>query len=312
MPIDHAETSRGLLCAVAAYLFWGLVLPLYMKALHHVPPMEIVGHRIVWSVPIAALILWWGGALGAALAKLRSPRILGLAAITAALITLNWSTYVFAIVTNHAVDAALGYYINPLVNVLMGAVFLGERPTRLQLFAILLATIAVLILTFQTGSLPWISIVLALSFGSYGLLRKLLPFGAAEGFFLEVSILALPAAILIAIAVPEGPNHFVPRGLDLALLFGTGLVTALPLILYAAGAKRLEFVTLGILQYIAPTMIFLCAVFVFGEPFSGWQLVAFVFIWAGVAIYIASMLQVNRSQRRAATVLAPDADRAPG
>ncbi|KAB0680108.1 EamA family transporter RarD [Aureimonas leprariae] len=298
MPTSTAETSRGFLFAVSAYVLWGLVLPLYMKSLSHVPPMEIVGHRIVWSVPIAAAILWWSGALRQALAKFRSPRIVALMATTAALITLNWSTYVYAIVKNHAVDAALGYYINPLVNVLMGAIFLGERPSRLQSLAILLAVVAVLILTVLAGGLPWISILLALSFGGYGLLRKMIPVAPAEGFFLEVAILALPALAVILMAVPEGPRHYVPHGSDWLLLFGAGIVTALPLILYAAGAKRLEFATLGILQYMAPTMIFLTAVFLFGEPFSNWQLVAFALIWTSVGIYIWSLLKQARDRRR--------------
>ncbi|WP_152045435.1 EamA family transporter RarD [Aureimonas psammosilenae] len=297
MPAETNETSQGLLYALSAYLIWGLILPLYMKALSHVPPMEIVGHRIVWSLPVAVAILWCSGALRQALAKLRSPRLVAMGATTAALITLNWSTYVYAIITDRAVDAALGYYINPLVNVLLGAVFLRERPTRLQGVAILLAFAAVLILTFQAGGLPWISIVLALSFGTYGLLRKAMPFAPAEGFFIEVLILALPAAVLIAMALPEGPRHYVPEGFDWLLLFGTGAITALPLILYAAGAKRLQYATIGILQYLAPTMIFLTAVFVFGEPFSRAQLVAFALIWAGVGIYVWSLVNSRKARR---------------
>ncbi len=298
MPPASTEISRGFLYAISAYLLWGLILPVYMKALSHVPPLETVGHRIVWSVPVAAVILWWGGQLRPALAKLRSPRVVGLAAITAVLITLNWATYVYAIVTNRAVDAALGYYINPLVNVALGAVFLGERPKRLQFVAILLAVLAVAILTVQAGGLPWIAIVLALSFGGYGLLRKTLPLGPAEGFFLEVTILTLPALALVAVAAPAGSRPFVPEGADLALLLGSGVVTALPLILFAAGAKRLDLATLGILQYVAPTMIFLCAVFLFGEPFSRWQLVAFALIWTGVAVYVWSLIGNNRGRRR--------------
>jgi chloramphenicol-sensitive protein RarD len=301
-----SDTSQGFLYAVSAYLIWGLVLPVYMKALHQVPALEVVGHRIVWSVPVAAAILWWSGGLGAALAKLRSPRLVAFAAMSAAVITLNWGTYVYAIATERTVDAALGYYINPLVNVALGALLLGERPTRLQLAAILLAVAAVAILTVQAGGLPWISIVLALSFGTYGLLRKTLPLGPAEGFFLEVSILALPALALLALTLPDGPGHDAPNGTELGLLIGTGVITATPLILYAAGAKRLEFATLGILQYLAPTMIFLTAVFLFDEPFSRAQLFAFALIWTGVAIYVWSLLRGGRSRRREAAEAAKE------
>jgi chloramphenicol-sensitive protein RarD len=300
MPTASAETSRGLLYTLIAYTLWGFVFPLYMKALHHVPALVIVSHRIAWSVPFAALILWWLGTLRPTLAKFRSPRVIGLAALTATLITVNWSTYVYAIVSGHAIDAALGYYINPLVNVLMAAVFLKERPSRPQVAAILLAGLAVVILTAQAGGLPWISIVLALSFGSYGLLRKMLPIGPAEGFFLEVALLALPALALMATAVPEGPRHYVPHGAELLLLVGAGPLTAMPLILFAAGAKRLDFSVIGILQYMVPTLLFLTAVTLFGEPFSRWQLVAFALIWASVAIYVWTLLRGGRTRRRRA------------
>lgn len=301
MPASPAETSRGFLFMLVAFAFWGLVFPLYMKALHHVPALEILAHRIVWSVPAAVAILAWAGLLRPALANLRSPRTLALAATTAVLITVNWGTYVYAIVSDQAIDAALGYYINPLVNVLLAAVFLGERPNRLQGVAILLAAAAVVILTVEAGGLPWISIVLALTFGSYGLLRKMLPIGPAEGFFLEVLILALPALGAILWALPPGPHHYLPRGVELALLVGAGPLTALPLILYAAGAKRLDFATVGILQYSVPTLLFLIAVFLFDEPFATPQLVSFALIWTGVAIYVWSLLDGNRTRRRQAS-----------
>lgn len=300
MPASSAETSRGFAYAITAYTLWGVLVPLYMKLLEHVPAMEIVAHRVVWAIPVAAFVLWRMGLLRSALANLRSPRILCLAALTAMLISVNWGTYVYAIVDGRALDAALGYYINPLVNVLFAAVFLGERPSRLQFLAVGLAVAAVLILTFQAGGLPWISIVLAFSFSSYGLLRKTLPIGAAEGFFLEVLILAPPALALIAWAVPAGPQHFLPDGFEALLLVGAGPMTAAPLILFAAGAKRLDFATVGILQYIVPTMLFACAVFVFGEPFSGWQLIAFTLIWSGVAIYVWSLMRGSRVRRRQA------------
>ncbi len=188
--------------------------------------------------------------------------------LTATLISINWGTYVVAIITGHGVEAALGYYINPLINVLLAAVFLGERPNRPQAAAIALAAFGVLILTVKAGGLPWISLILAGSFGLYGLLRKTVPVSASEGFFLEIAILFLPALGLAVWVASTGQNHFGSNGRETALLIGAGAVTAIPLILYAAAARLLRFTTVGLLQYIAPTFIALTAVFVFGEPFG--------------------------------------------
>ena len=289
--------SRGLVFAVGAYGIWGLCLPLYMKALSHVSPLEIVGHRVIWAIPCGLLLLWWQGALPALGRHLRDPRTVALASLTAALISLNWGVYVYAITSGQALAAALGYYINPLVNVLLGAVFLAERPDRTQSVAIALAAVGVAIMTARAGSLPWISLLLAGSFGTYGLLRKVVPVGATEGFTLEVLILAGPALVLLALLPEGGPFHHT--SLDMALLVGAGPLTATPLILYAAGARLLNYATIGILQYIVPTLIFLTAVFLFGEPFGLWQLVAFGFIWSALVVYSWSLLGSARARRQA-------------
>ena len=305
MPAPAPDASRGFASATAAYLMWGLILPVYMKLLTGMPALEITAHRIVWAVPFTAAILFWTGKLPGLRPAFRSARTLALATLTAGIIALNWGFYVYAIVSGHVLEASLGYYINPLVNVLLGALVLGERPSRLQGAAIFLASLAVAILTFQAGGLPWLSLLLAASFGTYGLLRKILPIGAAEGFFLEVLILSAPSVAVIAWTLAAGTSHLAASGLDALLLVGTGPITAVPLILFAAGAKALDLSLMGIMQYIAPTGLFLLAVFAYGEPFSGWQLVAFALIWTAVAIYIGSMLSLNRARRREAMLPGP-------
>jgi len=289
-----AESRQGLAFSLGAYAIWGLIMPVYMKLLDHVSPLEIVAHRIIWAVPLAIAILWWQGSLAGAWRHFGNLRTLALAALTATLISGNWGVYVYAIVSNQAVDAALGYYINPLVNVALAAVFLSERPTRLQAIAIGLAAIGVAVMTVKAGGLPWISLVLACSFGTYGLLRKMVPVGASEGFFLEVVILTVPALMTLFWLVPE--RHFLTNGFETAMLIGAGPVTAIPLILYAAGARLLHYTTVGILQYLVPTLLVLTAIFLFGEPFSFWQLVAFAFIWSALAIYTYSLFGRRRPQ----------------
>lgn len=302
MKAVEADMRQGFLYAVGAYLIWGLVLPVYMKVLDDVSPFEIVAHRIVWALPFAALLLWWQGSLSGVWRHFADLRTLALASLTAMLISVNWGVYVYSLVTGHTLEAALGYYINPLVNILLAAIFLGERPNRPQTVAIALAAVGVAILTVKAGGLPWISLVLAFSFGTYGLLRKTVPVGASEGFFLEVSILTVPALAYIVATV--GQSHFLANGAEAALLVGAGPLTAIPLILFAAGARILHFSTIGILQYIVPTALFLEAVFAFGEPFTAWQLFAFAFIWAALVIYTWTLLSQGRRARRHAAEMA--------
>lgn len=287
----EGAARRGFVLGFGAYFFWGL-LPFYMKAVAHLPLMEVIASRIVWSVPLAAAVLVWLGRTADFKAALRSPRMLGMAALTAAIITVNWSVYVWAIIADRTIETALGYYINPLVNVLLGALLLGERLNRVQTAAVVLAAIAVAILTYESGKLPWVSLVLALTFAAYGYFRKTLPIGPSQGFLLEVIILAVPAAAYIVWLVATGRDHLVSGNLhDTALLLGCGLITAVPLLMFAFGAKALRLSTLGLMQYIAPTMVFLIAVFAFGEPFGTVELVAFALIWIALAIYTWSTLR---------------------
>lgn len=279
------DSLSGFLYALAAYLLWGF-LPLYMKALAHVPPPEVIAHRVVWSVPVALAVLWWTGRTADLRAALVSPRMLGMGAMTAALISVNWGIYVWAIGSGHALDAALGYYINPLFSIFLGAVLLGERLGRTQMAAIGLAVVAVGILTWDAGRLPVIALGLTLTWGAYAYLKKRLPIGPNQGFTLEVLILLIPAVGYMVWLAVQGTGHFRQGvALDDALLLGCGLVTAVPLMIYANGAKRLTLSTIAIMQYIAPTMIFLTAVFVFDEPFSRVKLLAFSLIWAALVIY---------------------------
>lgn len=282
---SNDAASQGFVYALVAYFLWGL-LPLFMKAVAHMPAAEVVAHRILWSVPIAGVVLVLLGRTRDVKTALCSPRTMLMAAVTAACITLNWGIYVWAIAVERTVETALGYYINPLVSVAMGALLLGERMNRLQMAAIGLAVIAVFILAFDAGGLPWVSLVLAFTFATYGYLRKTLPIGPSQGFFLEVLILCLPALAYVVWLHMQGESHLLlSQPYDLALLLACGPVTAVPLLLYAFGAKLLRLTTIGLMQYIAPTMIFLIAVFVFGEPFAGVRVVAFVLIWSALGIY---------------------------
>ncbi|MFP5479348.1 MAG: EamA family transporter RarD [Alphaproteobacteria bacterium] len=295
--VASGDSLSGFLYALTAYLLWGF-LPLYMKALAHIPPVEVIAHRVLWSVPIALLVLVWLGRTGDLKAALRSPRMLGMGAMTAALISVNWGIYVWAIGSGHALDAALGYYINPLFSIFLGAVLLRERIGRTQGAAIALAAVAVAILTWEAGRLPVVALGLTVSWGFYAFLKKWLPIGPNQGFALEVLILLPLALAYIAWLAATGTGHFL-QGVawDNALLLGCGIVTAVPLMIYANGAKRLRLSTIAIMQYIAPTMIFLTAVFVFGEPFSGVKLVAFALIWAALVVYSAPMLMVRARDR---------------
>ncbi len=297
-PIEKTDGSagRGFLFALSAYLLWG-VQPFYMKAVAHIPSAEVVAHRILWSIPIAAILLVLLGRTGDIKTALKTPRTLAMAALTAALITVNWGIYVWAIAAGRALETALGYYINPLFSVFLGAVLLGERLNRAQMAAIVLAIAAVLILTWETGGLPWVSIALALSWGFYALFKKTLPIGPAQGFFLEVLLLSVPALAYVLMLEWGGQGHFGDTGpADFWLLVGCGLVTAVPLILYANGAKLMKLSTIGIMQYIAPTMIFFIAIFVFHEPFSSERAVAFGLIWAALGIYSWSMVRRVNSE----------------
>jgi chloramphenicol-sensitive protein RarD len=293
--IGNGDTPAGLGLALTVYLLWG-ALPLYLKMVSHIPALEVVAHRVLWSLPIAALVLMVRGRLGDIWPLLSRPRLVGMALLTAALLTANWMTYVYAIGAGHAVEAALGYYINPLISVVIAAVVLKEHLRPAQFVAVGLAVIAVAILAWDAGGLPWISLTLATTWGFYALFRKTLPLGPNQGFFLEVLILAVPALAFVLYVEASGAGHFVAEAgpNDPWLLAFSGVATAVPLIIYANAAKLLRLSTIGIMQYIAPSFVFLIAVFVFREPFGSMKLVAFCFIWASLIVYSVSMFRGRR------------------
>ena len=303
-PPKNEDSLRGFGFALTAYLLWGF-LPMFMKAMAHISPAEVIAHRVIWSIPIAGAVLWVTGRSADLLAALRSPRMLGMAALTASLITVNWGIYVWAIGAGHALDTALGYYINPLFSVFLGAALLGEKLSRAQIAAIALAATAVAVLTVEAGRLPLTALALTVSWGFYAYLKKSLPIGPNQGFFLEILILLLPALGYVIWLQSHGTGHFmmgVPR--DTGLLLCCGLVTAVPLMIYANGAKLLRLSTIGIMQYIAPTMIFLTAVFVFNEPFGRPQMIAFAMIWTALVIYTVSLVAQARAKANARTMAA--------
>lgn len=289
----NEDSTSGFLFALTAYLLWGF-LPLYMKALAHIPPVEVIAHRVVWSVPVALAVLWVLRRTSDLKAAFRTPRMLAMGAVTAALISVNWGIYVWAIGSGHALDAALGYYINPLFSIFLGAVLLGERMGRTQGVAIGLAVAAVAILTWEAGRLPVVALGLTVTWGFYAFLKKWLPIGPNQGFALEVLIL-LPLALAYMVWLwSAGTGHFLQGvGWDNALLVGCGIVTAGPLMIYANGAKRLRLSTIAVMQYIAPTLIFLTAVFIFDEPFSQTKLLAFSLIWIALVLYSLPFLSAQ-------------------
>lgn len=289
------DTPQGLLFAGGAYVIWGF-LPLYMKLMSHIPVAEVISHRIIWSVPVAAVVLILLGRTATLRAAFRNPRMLAMGCVTAVLISLNWGIYVYAIVTDRALDAAIGYYINPLFSVFLAAVLLREKLQRMQWVAVGIVTIAVLVLIFDAEETPWLAFGMMLSWGFYALAKKSLPIGPNQGFLMEVLLLLPPALGYVIYMGATGGAKFLGDGSDTLLLLGCGLVTAVPLLCYANGAKLLRLSTIGILQYIAPTMIMLNAVFIFGEPFGRARAIALPLIWLALILYTVSMVRQMRAK----------------
>ena len=277
--------NTGIVYAALAYLSWGL-FPLYFRQVAAVPALEVVLHRTLWSLVFVLALLamrrqWaWMGEV------LRQPRVLGAFALSALLLAANWLTYVWAVNNGHVVDASLGYFILPLVNVALGYVFLHERPRPGQWLAVTVAAAGVLWLTVLTGRLPWISLVLALSFGFYGLLRKVAVLGALEGLTLETVLLAPVTMAVLGVWAWQGQGALVQGDAStLGWLVLAGPVTAIPLLWFAAGARRIPLATMGILQYIAPSLQLALGVWLFHEAFDVSRLAGFVLIWAALLVY---------------------------
>ena len=285
--MTEQQTNRraGLMLGVGAYLMWG-ILPIYFKAIDHVSALEIVAHRILWSLVFLALLasLWskWPGIRAA----VSTPRILATLLLTAILIGANWVIWIYAVVSGHVLEGSLGYYLNPLVNVLFGVFLLKEKLTRAQVFAVFLAACGVAIMALGAGGAIWISLSLALSFATYGFLRKVAPVDSIEGLTVETALLTPIALgwILFLQRTGEGALLAGDATTDMLLVAG-GIITAVPLLLFTAAARRLPYSMLGFLQYIAPSLQFALAVLVYGERFTLAHAVCFGAIWTALAIF---------------------------
>ena len=283
--MSSTDLRRGYTLGLCAYFIWG-IFPLYFKAIQAVAPIEIIVHRALWSALFGALLLCMWKHPGWLRELLANPKRFAVLGASGILIAGNWLIYVWAVNNGRMLDASLGYYINPLVNVLLGLLILGERLRRLQWLAVMLATLGVLQQLWQFGSLPWVSLALALSFACYGLIRKQAPVAALPGLVVETWIL-LPMAIgwlfLHPNAISSQPAFWSSS--EALWLMAAGPITLVPLVCFNAAARHLPFSTLGFLQYLAPTLVLLLAVLVFKEPFDPSRLLAFLCIWAGLLIY---------------------------
>lgn len=284
------ESMMGVGFGLSAFLFWGIA-PLYFKLVQHVAPVEILAHRIVWSAGLLALLVWVMGRWREVATVLTSRRLLLPLIGSATILAGNWFVYIVAVNEGHVLQASLGYYINPLVNVLLGMLFLKERLRLPQSIAVGLATTGVLVMVAAAGEVPWVALFLGFSFGFYGLIRKLVRVESMVAVFIEAAVLVPPALIFLVYRGQTGGSFgAVDLRTDL-LLIAAGLVTLLPLVWFGAAARRLSLSTLGILQYIAPTGQFLLAVLLFGEIFTPVHMVTFACIWAGLAIYTIDALR---------------------
>jgi chloramphenicol-sensitive protein RarD len=291
------DTTKGVVYGLGAYTLWGS-FPLYFALFKGIPSWEVLIHRVIWSCLFLAVVISILKRWPPVVAALRQPRRLGYVLGCAVFIALNWGIYIYAVETRHVLQASLGYFMTPLVNVAMGLLILGERISRLQAAAVGLAAVAILYQLLLLGELPWITLVLAFSFGTYGLMRKKVELDGLSGLFVE-TLLLLPLGLLtLAWLSSQGLSHFSDSTYSALLLASSGAVTAIPLLAFAGAARRLKLSTVGFLMYINPTIQFLIALYIFHEPLSTAKLVSFVMIWVALSIYSWSAW-VGRSNREA-------------
>ena len=286
--------KKGILYGIGAYLAWGF-FPIYWKFLHHVPAIQLIGHRIIWSCLLLLVVIvltkQWGE-----FRKTVNLKVLRIYTIAAILIGINWLVYVWAVNANFIVETSLGYFINPLLSVLMGVIFLKERLRIAQWIPVVLAAIGVTYLTFIYGRLPYIALTLAFSFGLYGLVKKLSPLGSLYGLTIETAILFVPALIYLIAMEANSTAAFLHTGISSDLLMiGAGVVTTIPLLMFASAAKSIPLWVVGLLQYIAPTIQFLLGVFLYKEPFSQHQLIGFGIVWAALIFFVVENYLANRA-----------------
>lgn len=288
--------NKGIFYGIASYVIWGF-FPIYFKLIHEVPALQIVGNRIVWSFIFLSILLFYRHQWRPLLASIEGPRFLLIFLISSILLALNWLTYVWAVNAGYIVETSLGYYINPLVSVLLGVIFLRERLRSMQWLAVGLAALGVLYLTINYGRLPWIALLLACSFGLYGLAKKTAPLGSFYGLSVETGMLFVPSLIFLLFLHANGQGAFGQVSpLTMVLLVLTGPVTAIPLLLFGSAAKMINLSMLGLLQYIAPTLQFLIGVLLYKEPFSTSTLLGFIVIWIALAILYIDGYLVRRRQ----------------
>ena len=294
--------KKGILYGIGAYLLWG-IFPIYWKWLQAVPAIQIISHRIIWSFVLLAIILFitrqWQAFRSAALSR----RVVLIYLASAILLSINWLTYVWAVNAGFVVETSLGYFINPLLSVLLGVVFLREKLRPWQWVPIGLAAIGVIYVAFSYGQFPWIALTLAFSFGLYGLVKKMAPLGSLYGLTLETGLLCLPAVGFLLVMESLGQGAFL-HGTPVAslLMVGAGVVTTIPLLMFASAAQRIPLSTVGILQYITPTMQFVLGVFVYHEPFNLSLLIGFSIVWLALLIFWGENLLASRKRRSLAAV----------
>jgi len=287
--------NPGILYAASAFILWG-IFPLYFHAIREVPPLEILGHRMLWSLAFLAIVLTVRQQWKWLPRVVRQPRVLGAFIASALLLSSNWFVYIWSVNNGHVLDASLGYFINPLINVMLGMLVLKETLRRGQWLAIGVAACGVAWLTWSAGELPWIALILGMSFACYGLLRKTAALAALEGLSLETMLLFPLALAYVAWLTVQGQNTFIntDTGVTRWLLAAAGPLTAIPLLLFATGARQISMSALGLLQYISPTLQALLGVWVFHEAFPTERLIGFVIIWTALVLYVAEGLWVSR------------------
>ncbi len=298
MSSDSQSQREGIFYGLSAFLLWG-VMPVYFKSVAHVPPLEVLGQRILWSFVFTAvliLVLKRGAQLRSLLGN---PRQLCILTLTSCIIGFNWLLFIWSVANERMVEASLGYFINPLVNMLFGFLFLGERMSRLQTLAIVLAAIGVGLDLVMFGSLPWVALALAISFGLYALLRKQLKVDSLTGMLVETAVLLGPALVYLTVIADSSTSDWLANAWTLnVLLMMAGPATTIPLMLFAAAAIRLQLTTLGFMQYIAPSMMFLLATQVYGEAISQAKWMTFLLIWAALGLFSLNAI-VQEKRRRA-------------
>lgn len=295
--MSDKSVKAGVLFAIAAYSMWG-VAPMYFKLIAQIPAAEILVHRIVWSVLVLVMLVLAAGHINKVRDALGNKRVLQVLLISGLLLAGNWWLFIWAVNNDHLLDASLGYYINPLLNVFLGRIFLGEKLRRLQQFAVVMAIVGVSILIFSYGQVPWIALILAGSFGVYGLLRKQVAVDSLPGLLIE-SCMMLPFAIIYWFLYASDASNMFTNDWSLNLiLIGAGIVTTAPLLCFTAAARRIMYSTLGFFQYIGPSIMFGLAVFLYAEPLSDARLITFAFVWLALAIFSVDSLHAYRMNKR--------------